>query len=117
MVGEGDAQEEYARYGLPRQQQSSFHNIIIITFSSDNIINIDAMVGGGEEGGGVEPTQVGVQRGRGPRFARRRWMGADGDGGSQGKGRTSPPETIPGMGCSHFSTWAAKRPWKGLISG
>ena len=32
-------------------------------------------------------------------------------------GETNPPKTIPGMGCSHRSTWAAKRPWKGPISG
>ena len=31
-------------------------------------------------------------------------------------GGISPPKTIPGMKCSHRSTWAAKRPWKGPIS-
>ena len=32
-------------------------------------------------------------------------------------GGTSRPKKIPGMGCSHLSTWAAKRLWKGPISG
>ena len=32
-------------------------------------------------------------------------------------GGTSPPRTIPGMECSHRSTWAAKKPWKGPNSG
>ena len=33
------------------------------------------------------------------------------------RGGTSPPKAIPGMECSHRSTWAVKGPWKGPVSG